>query len=263
MRIVTFFPLLILAAACRLVPASPDDAGDAQRPLADATASGDTLRLAVGQGGRVPGTVVDVTLIDVPADQRCPVNSLVLCAWAGDASVRLRVVSDTADHTVTLHTGLEPRRAEVDGHVVQLVDLDPANGVEQRPRPEEYRAVVRVYAGAVEPPARHALGDTVRIAVTRSALFDGGALRVTFVAKESESRCPANAMCVQMGDASALVRLEGAGRSVDRSLHTSVEPRGAAHAGYRVRLVNLEPYPGTELPEARVVPVAVVVVTRE
>ena len=263
MRLLTLLPLLALAttASCRVVPASPDDA-DAQRVLSEAAASGDTLRLAIGQSGTVPGATARVAFLGVPHDQRCPVDALVLCAWAGDATVRLRVVTDTADRTLALHTGVEPRRAVVDGVVVELVDLLPANGVDERPRTDEYRAVVRVYAGAIEPPLQAALGDTVHIPVGRLAEVDGGALRVSFLVKESESRCPANALCVQIGDASALLRLESGGRAVERSLHTHVEPRSASHAGYTVRLVNITPYPGTEPPNARMMPVAVVVVTR-
>ena len=263
MRVLRLVPLLALAAtaACRVVPASPDDA-DGPRVLTEATASGDTLRLAIGQSGTVLGTMATVTLLGVPRDERCPTNALVLCAWAGDATVRLRVVTDTADQTIALHTGVEPRRAEVDGLVVELVDLLPPNGLEERPRADEYRAVVRVVAGAVEPPVQGTLGDTVRIPVGQFAEFARGALRVAFLAKASESRCPANAMCVQVGDASALLRLEAGSRSVERSLHTHVEPRSAEHEGYLVRLVNIEPYPGTELPNVRMMPVAVVIATR-
>ena len=263
MRPLRFLSLagLVAAAACHVVPASPDDAG-AQQALTDAVASGDTLTLAVGQRGKVPGTLLEVRLVDVPRDERCPLGSLVLCIWAGDATVRIRGVTDTADQVVALHTGVEPRRAAIDGHVVELVDLLPLNRLEERPRVDEYRAVVRVYAGSVEPPVQGALGDTVRIPVAQSAMFDGGKLRVTFLAKESESRCPANAMCVHVGDASALLRLEDATSSIERALHTHAEPRAAAFGAYKVRLVNIEPYPGTEPPNVRMVPVAVIVVTR-
>lgn len=262
MRLHRLLPLLGLAVtACRVVPASPDDS-DGQRTT-EAVASGDTLRLAVGQRGKVPGTLLEVTLVDVPTDSRCPANALVLCAWAGDATVRLRGVTDTADQIVTLHTGVEPRRAQIDGHVLELVDLLPGNGLEERPRTEEYRAVVRVWTGAVEPPIQGTLGDTVRIPVGQLAEFAGGALRVAFLVKDSESRCPANAMCVHVGDASALLRIEGAGTSIERSLHTHAEPRAAAHAGFKVHLANIEPYPGTEPPNVRMMPVAVVIATRQ
>lgn len=261
MRVLRLLPVLAVTAACHVVPASPDDSA-AQQARTEAVASGDTLTLAVGQRGKVPGTLLEVTLVDVPRDDRCPVGSLVLCAWAGDATVRIRGVTDSADRVVALHTGVEPRRAVIDGHFVELLDLLPVNRLEERPRADEYRAVVRVYAGSIEPPVQGALGDTVRIPVAQSAVFDGGKLRVSFLAKESESRCPANAMCVHVGDASALMRLENGQSSIEPSLHTHAEPRAASFAGYKVALVNIEPYPGTEPPNVRMMPVAVVIVTR-
>lgn len=264
MRRPPFAPLVLalLAGACRVVPASPDGRTDDRRVGTQQVIAGDTLRLAIGQTATVPGTPVEVTVTGVPKDDRCPVESLVQCVWAGDAVVTLRLAAAGETRDVSLHTGVEPRRVALAGHVVELVGLTPERRVDETPRADAYRVAVRVYPGAIAAPGQGTLGDTTRIMVGREATFDGGALRVAFLARGSESRCPANAICIQVGDASATVRLEGAGQSVERVLHTNVEPRSAEHAGYLVELVALDPYPGTEPPNARLAPTIVVRVAK-
>ena len=111
--------------------------------------------------------------------------------------------------------------------------------------------------------ASAALGDSVRIAVGRSASFDGGRFVVGFEAVEADSRCPADAMCVHMGDAAARFRLEADGRRAGTTLHTGREPKQIEYAGWVLRLANLEPYPGTYDRSKPAPPAAaVVVVTR-
>jgi hypothetical protein len=108
------------------------------------------------------------------------------------------------------------------------------------------------------------LGDTVRIGVGNQATFDGGRFVLTFDALVGDSRCPADAMCVWMGDAEARFRLVVDGRRAGAELHTAVEPRQVEYAGYLVRLVNVEPYPGTfDRSQPAPPAVAVVVVTRQ
>lgn len=76
-------------------------------------------------------------------------------------------------------------------------------------------------------------GQTSRVA---------GDLTVRFVAVIGDSRCPADAICIQGGD--AIVRLDvGAGRArAERDLHTgSMQP--ALFEGVRIELLQLSPYP--------------------
>ena len=121
----------------------------------------------------------------------------------------------------------------------------------------------RSAAGTRDSAAEKALGDTVRIDVGRTVTFDAGRLSVGFEAVEADSRCPADAMCVWQGDAAARFRLAVDGRRAGTTLHTATEPKQVEYAGYVLRLVNVEPYPGT-WDRSRPAPpaVAVVVVTR-
>jgi hypothetical protein len=95
-----------------------------------------------------------------------------------------------------------------------------------------------------------ALGDTVHIQLGRSASVDGGRLVLTFRARGADSRCPANAVCVWMGDAAVTVAARAARMSVERELHTGLEPRSLTVDGYVVTVVGLLPYPGTTAPDA-------------
>ena len=115
-------------------------------------------------------------------------------------------------------------------------------------------------ASTTEP----ALGDTVRIEAGASVSWNGGRFVVTFDSLGSDSRCPANAMCVWQGDVPVRFRLSADGRRSVSMLHTGIEPRQVESSGYRLRLVNVEPYPGTYDPEKPApAPLAVVVVTRK
>ena len=117
--------------------------------------------------------------------------------------------------------------------------------------------------GTREAATAHALGDTVRVDVHQRAAFDSGRFVVTFDTVEADSRCPADAMCVWAGDAAAGLHLDVAGRRAGTTLHTQLEPKKVEYFGYVVRLVNVEPYPGTyDRSKPAPAPVAVLVVTR-
>jgi hypothetical protein len=93
-----------------------------------------------------------------------------------------------------------------------------------------------------------ALGDTVHIELGRSASVDRGRLVLTFLSRGADSRCPANAVCVWMGDVAVRIAARGGNASTERELHTGVGPDAFTVNGYVVTLVGVLPYPGTELP---------------
>lgn len=86
------------------------------------------------------------------------------------------------------------------------------------------------------------IGDTVQLRVGESAVLGTGGPRITFAAVEADSRCPVNVTCVWAGDAQ--VRLDATGptdRAQPLELHTGVEPMEVTFAGFRIRLIGLEP----------------------
>jgi hypothetical protein len=120
-------------------------------------------------------------------------------------------------------------------------------------------------ATAAPEPATSAasvqIGDSVRVVRGQPLSIDGGRLTIAFT-DLNDSRCPANVVCVWEGDAAATLRLEGAGAVATPTLHTRLDPKGTTHAGYEITLVNVTPYPGTEPPNARLAPTAILRVTR-
>lgn len=107
------------------------------------------------------------------------------------------------------------------------------------------------------------LDDTLHIQLGRSAPVDGGRLVLTFVSRGADSRCPANVVCVWMGDAAVRIAARTGNTSVERELHTGIEPHSLAVNGYVVTVVGLLPYPGTAAAEApSAAPTVLVRVTR-
>lgn len=81
------------------------------------------------------------------------------------------------------------------------------------------------------------------LAPGQSAAVEGTPLRIEFLRVSGDSRCPADALCVQRGD--AVVRLRAsASTTADYELHTSDDDRAlVTHAGYHIALAQLQPYP--------------------
>lgn len=71
-----------------------------------------------------------------------------------------------------------------------------------------------------------------------------GDLRITFSAVTVESRCPKSVVCVWAGDAAILLEVRKGVETRTVELHTSPpQPRTGDAFGYRIELVDLEPYP--------------------
>jgi hypothetical protein len=74
-----------------------------------------------------------------------------------------------------------------------------------------------------------------------ATLADSG-MRVKFVGVDGDSRCPADAFCIQGGDAIVRVEVRSGGRAQSFELHTgNMQP--VQHENLVVRLVQLVPYP--------------------
>ena len=81
------------------------------------------------------------------------------------------------------------------------------------------------------------------LGVGESASFAGATLIVRFLGVSGDSRCPADAFCIQGGDAVVRVRASASGTS-EYELHTGDSSRATVtHGSFRISLVNLEPYP--------------------
>jgi len=86
------------------------------------------------------------------------------------------------------------------------------------------------------------LAEQFTLAPGESAFVEEASVVVRFLRVSSDSRCPADAVCIQAGDAIVLVRVGGGGAEYE--LHTNDGSRAAVtHGAFRIELVRLEPYP--------------------
>jgi hypothetical protein len=87
------------------------------------------------------------------------------------------------------------------------------------------------------------LNQQFTLAPGESASVENTSIRVEFMRVSGDSRCPADAVCIQGGDALVEVRV-GNGSSTRYDLHTGDQSRAAVtHQGFRIELVQLQPYP--------------------
>jgi hypothetical protein len=84
-------------------------------------------------------------------------------------------------------------------------------------------------------------GESARVASTDVTL--------TFVDVQGDSRCPADAICIQGGDAIVRVRAADGSRTEMLELHTGDSSRASAqYQSFRVVLADLQPYPFSSRP---------------
>lgn len=82
-----------------------------------------------------------------------------------------------------------------------------------------------------------------------SGNINGDHVKLSFDAIVSDSRCPANAMCIWQGAATASFTFTKNGNSNRFNLSTiTMSPhytKDTVIAGYKIEFINLSPYPGT------------------
>lgn len=88
------------------------------------------------------------------------------------------------------------------------------------------------------------LNQQFTLAPGETAAVEDTSLRVQFLRVTGDSRCPADALCIQGGDALVHVRAQDGGAASEYELHTGDSSQSAVtHAGYRIELSGLQPYP--------------------
>lgn len=92
------------------------------------------------------------------------------------------------------------------------------------------------------------LDEPFTLAIGESAAVSAASLVIKFTGVTGDSRCPADAICIQGGDAIVALGVSGGG-SATYELHTGDASRGSVtHRGYRISLVMLDPYPFSSRP---------------
>ena len=107
-------------------------------------------------------------------------------------------------------------------------------------------------AGCASSPTASSVpaGSDVLLRPGESVTVEGTAFAVRFDAVANDSRCPADAVCVTLGDAQAVFTVTERGRpSVPLTLHTEPgEGQRAAVGALTLTLTHLDPYPYTGRP---------------
>jgi hypothetical protein len=86
------------------------------------------------------------------------------------------------------------------------------------------------------------------LGVGEATSISGAGLAIEFTGVTGDSRCPADALCIQGGDAIVGIRVTGNG-TASYELHTGDSSRAAAaHGRYVISLVELQPYPFSSSP---------------
>jgi hypothetical protein len=86
------------------------------------------------------------------------------------------------------------------------------------------------------------------IGVGEATTISGAGLVIEFTRVSGDSRCPADALCIQGGDAIVHIRVTGSG-TASYELHTGDASRATvAHGRYLISLVELQPYPFSSSP---------------
>jgi len=76
------------------------------------------------------------------------------------------------------------------------------------------------------------------------AIIDAADLRVQFVRVTGDSRCPADVVCIQGGDATVQIRASDGGDATLLGLHTGDASQASAiYRAARITLIELQPYP--------------------
>ena len=91
------------------------------------------------------------------------------------------------------------------------------------------------------PTAR--LDEAFVLAPGQQATIADTRLTVMFIGVEGDSRCPADAICIQGGDAIVRIDVQAPGGSrTPHELHTG-DMKPVEHEGFVIALVELSPYP--------------------
>ena len=87
------------------------------------------------------------------------------------------------------------------------------------------------------------VNEAFTLAPGEAASVSGTDARLRFISVEGDSRCPADALCIQGGDALVTINAWSAGTLPRRyDLHTG-DMRPVVHDGLTIALVQLSPYP--------------------
>ncbi|MGH9933325.1 MAG: hypothetical protein ACREA9_29425 [Pyrinomonadaceae bacterium] len=105
------------------------------------------------------------------------------------------------------------------------------------------------YSHTKRQTARPRLGREFKLKAGQEVTLKGARLRIKFAAVENDSRCPSDVTCVWAGNAAVQLQLSAGRGSKTVTLNTSKSPSfvgESEYRGYKVKLVDLSPYPRSD-----------------
>lgn len=101
--------------------------------------------------------------------------------------------------------------------------------------------------GSCQKPIPATLGTPFDLQVGQSATIERDALGLLFRRVVSDSRCPRDVQCVTAGEAYVAIQARASTaqpETLELHLGSGEDASGGAdHHGYRIRIIELEPYP--------------------
>jgi hypothetical protein len=106
-----------------------------------------------------------------------------------------------------------------------------------------FLTLVCVDAGLEPAASRVAPGEDFSLRFGEKAIVQGTNLTIEFADVGSDSRCPADVMCIWAGNAEVRLEILGLDSLISVVLNTTEPPASAVVAGYEIMLKQLDPYP--------------------
>lgn len=119
--------------------------------------------------------------------------------------------------------------------------------------------------GWPEPPRkvkRARLQQEFKVKVGEQVLITDAGLKITFSAVAEDSRCPKGVNCIWAGNGKIVIKISKGKKKADVQLNTGIEPRLGSFDEYKLKLVELNPYPESDVAIKRGEYVATLVVSK-
>lgn len=182
----------------------------------------------------------------VLSDDRCPRQ--VVCEWAGEARLQLRVQAGeypSRRFELSTYPYFGEDQLLYAGYAIRLVEVSPYPKQPNEARTLEDYRITLVAAPATAEPLTVSLGTAFQLQTGQSARLDGDDLTLTWERLLDDSRCPTMVTCAWIGEARLALTWVYQGAAGDGVLTTLPDAdAGVVVVGpYRVRLLGVTPAP--------------------
>jgi len=104
-----------------------------------------------------------------------------------------------------------------------------------------------VLRGVAQQPAKPTTveaGKEFSVHYGQEVIVSGEKLRIEFTCVPSDSRCPSGVTCIWAGNGSVAIEVSIKNKKkVEATLNTFLNPREISYHGFKIKLVDLTPYP--------------------